>query len=168
MSTTRRLAPGTRHRWRGRASNRSSPGWQPPAPRRHRTCSLPSTTASGTATTPMSLALRLRLSAAASRTVLPGLHRRQTGPGGLYVYDATPTSGSSPDLRELWSTKDKTDVVLNCTTCLNFCVSPFALPTVVQSKVYVPTYAISGSSTVCPTDNVTQPTYTSGLLVYGQ
>lgn len=64
-------------------------------------------------------------------------------PGVLFAYDT--------GLNLQWYSSD------------GFCSSSFALPTAVDGKVFVPTYAIGSGSNVCPTSG---SPVTSGVLVY--
>ena len=77
--------------------------------------------------------------------------------GSLFAYSTTPTANPIT-LKRLWTSPANA-----------FCVSSFALPTVVHGMAYVPTYAIhpSGDATRdCPP--TTDPNgYQSGILVYG-
>ncbi|MGO4879237.1 MAG: hypothetical protein ACLP59_00270 [Bryobacteraceae bacterium] len=86
--------------------------------------------------------------------------------GYLWAYQATPgTSGGVPGLLHLWDSKNGP-----CSSCQNFCVAPYAVPTVVQSMVFVPTYAINettDASQLCPTDSSPPSAFNSGILVYG-
>ncbi len=73
------------------------------------------------------------------------------GTASLYAYNAAPaTSGNARYLQKLWNSSDSTFTLVSPTG------ATFALPTVANGTVYVPTYSIpgSGGSTL------------SGLLVY--
>jgi hypothetical protein len=93
--------------------------------------------------------------------------------GYLWVYQATPVASNGsddyPGLLKLWDSKNSTcDILGTGNPCATFCASPYAVPTVVQSMVFVSTYAINtDASGLCPTDDATQPSYNSGILVYG-
>jgi hypothetical protein len=77
--------------------------------------------------------------------------------GSLFAYSTTPTA-NPVTLQWLWTSPANA-----------FCVSSFALPTVVHGMAYVPTYAIHPSGDItrdCPP--TTDPNgYQSGILVYG-
>ena len=81
--------------------------------------------------------------------------------GTLRAYQAPHEGSNAPSsLPELWSSKD-------CANCQTFCASPFALPTVANGRLYLPTYAINyDGTTYCP-DRAPNQAYLSGLLVYG-
>ena len=77
-------------------------------------------------------------------------------PGSIFAYSTKPVSNT---LKRLWSSP--TD---------EFCVSTYALPTVVHGYVYVPTYAIAptgDTSNACPPTVDPNGAYQSGVLVYG-
>jgi hypothetical protein len=72
------------------------------------------------------------------------------GTASLYAYNATPvTSGGSRNLQKLWNSTDSTFSLLSPSG------ATFALPTVSNGSVYVPTYSITGSGGTL-----------SGILVY--
>jgi len=72
----------------------------------------------------------------------------------LYAYQAAPVlSGNARILQKLWNSTDST-FTLNA-NANNLPGATFALPTVVDGAVYIPTYSISVSNTP-----------ESGLLVY--
>jgi hypothetical protein len=83
--------------------------------------------------------------------------------GRLYAYQAKPQTGTggAPSLLELWDSVD------NCTNCQTFCAAPFAIPTVVNGRLYLPTYAINNDGTLYCPDKAPHQKYLSGLLVYG-
>jgi hypothetical protein len=80
--------------------------------------------------------------------------------GQLHAYAAKPTS--TPTLQQLWATA-------NCTNCQTWCASSFALPTVANGQVFVPTYALNLDTTgACPdVDHSASYSYQSGLWVAG-
>ena len=93
--------------------------------------------------------------------------------GILSAYDATPNSSST--LTRLWDSA-RYNATTNPGGCgaaacpQTFCASSFALPTVANGRIYVPTYAINNDGTMnCP-DFVpgTTSSYLSGILAYGK
>ena len=84
--------------------------------------------------------------------------------GQLRAYQAKPTS--SPSLLELWASDNTAD----CANCQTWCAASFALPTVANGRVFVPTYAINLDTTAaCPdVDYSSSYSYQSGLVVVGK
>jgi len=81
--------------------------------------------------------------------------------GSLSAYQAQPgLHNGTPALLKAW---DNT----SCPNCQTFCAAPFAIPTVANGRVFVPTFAINNDGTLYCPDKAPNQGYLSGLLVYG-
>jgi len=81
--------------------------------------------------------------------------------GTLHAYQAPHEGPGAPtSMPELWNSSE-------CVNCQTFCSSPFALPTVANGRLYLPTYAINNDGTTYCPDRAPNQSYLSGLLVYG-